>query len=237
MRNHLLAILLLFSSSVTILAQKHHPLSLGVELSTHHVWRGIEYGNAPVVFPQINFNKQKWNAYLLGGYALNGSHTEVDMGVSFTQKNLTLGLNDYYFVTPSGEKDKYFNFRNHSTGHYVEAYAAYDLPFAPLRMMASSYLFGPDRLMNGNRAYSSYAEICYTHSFTPTEQLSLTMGASLNKGFYTNYQHGFSVVNVTLKYATTLNLGKFRLPASASFILNPTTEKSHFSLSLYWNSL
>lgn len=231
-----LLFLLVFTSQASQ-AQQQHPFSLGVELSTKHVWRGIEFGTAPVIFPQINFQKKGWTAYLLGGYALNGSHGEVDMTLSYAHQDWCVGVNNYYFVSPSGEKDKYFHLRGRTTGHYLEGFAQYTLPFLPLTLYASTYFTGPDKLDSGKQAYSSYAELCYTHRFNPTDQLSFTAGASLNRGFYTNYEHAFSVVNLTLKYATTLKLGKFELPAAASFILNPATEKSHISLSLYWNSL
>ena len=57
---------------------------------------------------------------------------------------------------------------------------------------------------------------------------------NLNRGFYTNNQSGFNVVNMNVKYSTAFVFGKFRFPVSASYILNPYKNKSFFSMSLYF---
>lgn len=35
---------------------KDSPFSASLELSTKYMWRGIEYGTAPTVFPMIGYN-------------------------------------------------------------------------------------------------------------------------------------------------------------------------------------
>ena len=82
--------------------------------------------------------------------------------------------------------------------------------------------------------YSSYAEVGYTYSFNDNNSMALCVGANLNKGFYTEYQSGFNVVNINAKYSTAFKFGSFRLPVSASYILNPYKNKSFFTLSLYF---
>lgn len=57
----------------------------------------------------------------MGGYATNGSHQEVDLGVSYTKNWLTVAVNDYYYPTAVGEQDRYFEFAKGKTGHSVEA--------------------------------------------------------------------------------------------------------------------
>ena len=74
---------------------KESPFSASLELSTKYMWRGIEYGTAPTVFPMIGYNTHGFNAFAMGGYAIDGSHQEVDLGVSYTQIILTLHLSSY----------------------------------------------------------------------------------------------------------------------------------------------
>ena len=62
---------------------KESPFSASLELSTKYMWRGIEYGTAPTVFPMIGYNTHGFNAFAMGGYAIDGSHQEVDLGVSY----------------------------------------------------------------------------------------------------------------------------------------------------------
>lgn len=48
-----------------------------LELQTKYVWRGIEYGTAPTLFPSLSYSTAGFNAYVMGGYSWNGSHSEV----------------------------------------------------------------------------------------------------------------------------------------------------------------
>ena len=97
--------------------------SASVEFTTKYMWRGIEYGTSPVFLPMLSYDYKGLNVYAMGGYATNGSHQEVDFGISYNYKWLTIGVNDYYYPTAVGEKDNYFVFKNRETGHYVEAVA------------------------------------------------------------------------------------------------------------------
>ncbi len=221
----------------TLQAQdKQSPFSVSMELSSKYMWRGIEYGTAPVAFPMLSYTHKGFSAFAMGAYATDGSHQEVDLGVSYSTDFLTVGLSDYYYPTAVGTSDSYFEFSNRSTGHYVEAYATLT-PFAklPVWLTLSSYIYGADKNLEGDHAFSSYAEVGYTHSFSGDNALSLAVGAALNKSFYTDYDKGFNVVNVSLKYATSLTFGNFKLPVSASYILNPYKEKSYFTFSFYFD--
>ena len=175
---------------------KDSPFSASLELSTKYMWRGIEYGTAPTVFPMMSYNTHGFNAFAMGGYAIDGSHQEVDLGVSYTASEFTVGVSDYYYPSSVGEKDQYFKLSNRETGHWVEAYATWTGTKVPLWVTVSTYIFGADKNADGKQMYSSYAEVGYTHSFTEDNNIALCVGANLNKGFYTNNQSGFNVVNL-----------------------------------------
>ena len=210
------------------------PFTASLELSVKYMWRGIEYGTAPTLFPMIGYGYKGFNAFAMGAYAVNGSHQEVDLGVSYTASEFTLGLSDYYYPSAVGEKDGYFKFSNRNTGHWVEAYASWNGSRVPLWLTVSTYVFGADKNEESKQMYSAYAEVGYTHSFNDNNSMSLCVGANLNKSFYTDYQSGFNVVNINTKYSTAFKFGKFRLPVSASCILNPYKNKSFFTMSLYF---
>ena len=197
---------------------KESPFSASLELSTKYMWRGIEYGTAPTVFPMISYNTHGFNAFAMGGYAIDGSHQEVDLGVSYTASEFTVGVSDYYYPSSVGEKDQYFKLSNRETGHWVEAYATWAGTKVPLWVTVSTYIFGADKNTDGKQMYSSYAEVGYTHSFTEDNNIALCVGANLNKGFYTNNQSGFNVVNINAKYSTAFKFGNFKLPVSASYV-------------------
>ena len=226
----------LYSLTFIYSQEKYFPFVASLELSSKYMWRGIEYGNAPVAFPMLSYSYKGFNVYAMGAYAFNGSHQEVDLGISYSYRTFCLGISDYYYPSSVGEKDYYFEFSNRSTGHSVETYFTFTPDKVPLWLTLSTYVYGSDKNLSGNQAFSSYIELGYTYNFTNNNMLSLALGANLNKGFYTNYEKGFSVVNITLKYATNFSFGNFKLPVSVSYILNPHKEKSFFTFSLYFNS-
>ena len=84
---------------------RESPFSASLELSTKYMWRGIEYGTAPTVFPMIGYGYKGFNAFAMGAYAVNGSHQEVDLGVSYSNSGFTIGVSDYYYPSAVGEKD------------------------------------------------------------------------------------------------------------------------------------
>lgn len=99
---------------------------MGVDLQTKYVWRGMEMMSedaSPVVFPGINYQWNGLYAYAMGGYAINGKYAEVDLGVSYTWKGLTLGLSDYYYPTIDGKDDEYIGGKHN--GHWLEASITY----------------------------------------------------------------------------------------------------------------
>ena len=183
--------------------------------------------------PSLNFSSQGFSAYAMGAYSTDGSHQEVDLGISYSAHEFTLGISDYYYPSSVGEKDHYFKLSNRETGHSVEAYANWTGTKIPLWVTLSSYIFGADKNPESKQMYSSYAEIGYKHSFTEDNKISVCVGANLNKGFYTNYESGFNVVNLNAKYETAFKFGSYKLPVSASYILNPYINKSYFTMSLY----
>lgn len=182
----------------------------------------------------IGYTTHGFNAFAMGGYAINGSHQEVDLGVSYTASEFTIGVSDYYYPSSVGEKDDYFKLSNRETGHWVEAYATWAGTQVPLWVTVSTYIFGADKNVEGKQMYSSYAEVGYTHSFNDDNKIALCVGANLNKGFYTNNESGFNVVNINTKYSTAFKFGSYKLPVSASYVLNPYMNKSYFTMSLYF---
>ena len=79
---------------------KASPFGLGLDLQTKYVWRGMEMmtqKSTPVLFPSVNYSWKGLFVYAMGGYAVNGEYAEVDLGISYTWKGLTIGFNDYYY--------------------------------------------------------------------------------------------------------------------------------------------
>lgn len=203
---------------------------LGVDLQTKYIWRGMEMitqDAAPVLFPNINYSNKGFYAYVMGGYSINGKYSEVDLGLSYTYKWITIGINDYYYPTTTTPQDQYFNFKARETGHWLEAVVTIAPEKIPLYLTVSNFFAGADKDMDGNQAYSTYAELGTYYDFLNDHKLSLAVGAALNKSCYNGYDKNFSICNIELKYTYNLAIKNFTLPLSVAYIMNPVYEKSH----------
>lgn len=214
---------------------KESNFHMGLELQTKYIWRGIEYATAPVLFSQMSYSNWGLNIYAMGGYAVNDSHAEVDLGISYTFYGITIGLNDYYYPTEVGTADKYFNFKRGETGHSLEACIGYYPEKLPFWILASTYVAGADMLPeSGKNAYSSYLEAGVHYDFLNNHQIALACGMALNKSFYNNYEKNFSVNNVMLQYTYNLQINWWTLPLKAALVYNPYLNKVYFTASLYF---
>ena len=203
---------------------------LGLDLQTKYIWRGMEMiteDSAPVVFPQLNFQTGGLYAYAMGGYSINGKYSEVDLGVSYTHKWLTVGINDYYYPTTTTAEDQYFNLKNDETGHWLEAAVTIAPENIPAYLTVSNFFYGADKNLEGDQAYSTYAELGGHYDFLNDHSLSLAVGAAFNKSCYNGYAHNFGVCNIEMKYTYNVAMKNLTLPLSVSYIINPVYEKSH----------
>ena len=210
---------------------KESNFHLGLDLQTKYIWRGmamITEDAAPVVFPAVNYQNKGFYAYVMGGYSLNGKYSEVDMGLSYTYKWITVGINDYYYPTTTTPTDQYFNFKARETGHWLEAVVTIAPETIPAYLTVSNFFAGADKDWNGNQAYSTYAELGGHYDFLNDHRLALAVGMAFNKSCYNAYEHGFGVCNVEFKYTYNVNFNdKFTLPLSVAYIVNPVFNKSH----------
>lgn len=213
-------------------SQKSSNFHMALTMQSKYMWRGIEYGTSPVLFPMLSFEHKGLYIYGMGGYATDGSHQEVDLGISYSTKGLTLSVNDYYYPTAVGQDDQYFNLKGKETGHWLEGCIQYSPEKLPFWIIISTYFAGADKKTDStDQAWSSYAEIGGHYDFDNENIISLAIGAALNKSFYNDYAHNFSVCNIELKYAHTFAFKKITIPVSASYIVNPLREKSFVTFS------
>ena len=231
---------LLMMSVLTVNAQeteeKKSPFSGSVELTTKYLWRGQEYGEAPTFFPTLNFSIGGLSVYATGAYTFDNSWREADLGICYTFSGFTIGVVDYYYPTVVGANDEYFNYKNKETGHMLEGCVSYAPSSLPISILVSTFFYGADKKENGDQAWSTYAELGFHHSFVESDEFSVALGASLNKSFYNNFETGFSVVNIAVKYQREIYAAKrFSIPASVQYVVNPQKEKNYISFSLGLN--
>lgn len=216
--------------------EKSSPFGASVELSSKYLWRGQEYGEAPTIFPTLSYTSGGFCVYATGAYTFDNSWREADLGVSYTIKDFTFGVVDYYYPTPTGERDQLFEFDKDKTGHLLEGCLTYAPLNLPISALLSTFFYGADKNLDGDQAWSTYAELGYHYDFSETSIFTVALGASLNKSFYNNFETGFSIVNIALKYQTEIPTGKkYSIPVSAQYVINPQREKSFIAFSIGLN--
>lgn len=213
------------------------PFGLGLDIQTKYIWRGMEMmpeKSAPVMFPSINYAWEGLYVYAMGGYAVNGHYAEVDLGISYTWKDFTLGFNDYYYPTTDTTEDKYLGGGKH-TGHWFELALTYAPAKIPLWATVSNFFAGADKYLKTDasgataekQAYSTYLEVGTYYDFLKANRIALGVGACVNRSCYNGYEHGFSVCNIDLKYTYNVHFRSgWSLPLSAEYIFNPVRNKS-----------
>ncbi len=209
------------------------PFGLGLDVQTKYIWRGMEMmpeDSAPVLFPSLNYSWEGLYVYAMGGYAINGKYAEVDLGLSYTLKDFTLGFNDYYYPTVDSKEDSYFGERKH-TGHWFEACLTYAPEKIPFIASLSNFFAGNDKYINKEgkekQAYSTYLELGTYYDFLRSNRIAFNMGMAFNKSCYNGYEHDFSVCNLELKYTYNVQFKSgWTLPLNVAYIYNPVFDKS-----------
>ncbi|MDE6022772.1 MAG: hypothetical protein K2G13_04640 [Muribaculaceae bacterium] len=214
------------------------PFGLGLDIQTKYIWRGMEMmseDSAPVLFPSVNYSWNGFFVYAMGGYAINGKYAEVDLGLSYSFNGITVGFNDYYYPTVDSKEDLYFE-GGRNTGHWLEGCISFAPEKIPLIATLSNFFAGADKYINNSgkekQAYSTYFELGTFYDFLNQNRLSLNVGAALNRSCYNNYEHGFSVCNIELKYTYTVQFKSgWQLPLNVAYIYNPVFDKSFVNFS------
>jgi len=240
-KNYILLMFTILLSSSAVFAQntkKNDTLTIGVDLMSRYIFRGTDVGGAtPSMQPNLEYSTGKFAIGLWGAYSTNPTgtqETDIYLTYSLTDK-LDFTLTDYFFPTDDGNYN-YFNYKEATTGHLLEATVSYSgTKKFPLSFLLAANFYGADAIRlnsDGTRKgiqYSSYAEFKYAFN-----KFKAFMGFNLTNpdeklgeaGFYGN---GFGVVNLGITAEKKIKITKsFDLPMTFSLITNPQAEKIYF---------
>ncbi len=224
----LVVILLIMVSSLMSQEKSTTDLSAGVDFYNRYVWRGLLFTDAPSIQPYLMASKGGFSATLWGSYATSKNYAEVDLFLTYTTGNFTIGLCDYY---SEDETDLSFNdftvYDKGVTAHLIETYLSYQLPLDhfPLTITASTFVHGADLDINGEQNYSSYFELVYPFVVNDYD-LSLTLGGTVDEGYYGSEA---GIVNLSLAASHDIKITEsFSIPLNTAFIANPLSKDLFF---------
>lgn len=207
--------MLLISPCAVHAQEKESPISIGADIVSRYVWRGIDYGASPSIQPYIEAGIGDFAIGAWGAYTTNlPGVQEMDLYFNYTILELvTVGAIDYFFPDEVFGYD-YYEFRQDSSAHVIEAIAT----FTGLENLPLSATLGLNVYNDSN--HSIYFELGYSFSI-----LDVFLGAG--NGIYTT-DTDFGLVNVGISASKEIAItDKYGLPISASLITNPNAKQVH----------
>ncbi|MFC2098166.1 TorF family putative porin [Bacteroidota bacterium] len=191
------------------------PISIGADIVSRYVWRGLDYGASPSIQPYVEAG--------FGGFAIGawGAYTtnlpgvqEMDLYMNYTINEIvTIGVIDYFFPKEVLGYD-YYEFRKDLSNHVIEGIAS----FNGLENLPLSATLGVNLFNDSNN--SIYFELGYSFSI-----LDVFMG--LGNGVYSTDTE-FGLVNLGISASKEIPItDNYGLPISASLITNPNAKQIH----------
>lgn len=207
----------------------------GVDFMSRYVWRGLNPGgSSPSIQPSLKFSAGKFTLGTWGAFAVDNSFTvqETDLFATYNFCDaFSLTVTDYFLPDESLANNHYFEMKEDSTGHVLEAAATFNgTEKIPFTFMAAVNLWGADaRKTDNKKQYSTYFELGYNFTVKETNIKAFIGGTATSpdtdageSGFYAD-EAGITNIGVTAVKKIVLN-DKFSLPLSTSFIINPKAE-------------
>lgn len=208
----------LVTSTATQPEKAEPKFTAAVDVVYPYLWRGIKYyGNKVAFQPYLNYaftNKLSFGLWATTNFSnATDAYNEFDWSISYQiSPVLNVTLADYYWPAtknnPDWEKSSYFDY---SEGSSQTLDLSILLDFSekgiPLDFQWSTFIGGNDYKYdnsgNISRAYSSYAEVGYTHSFEKSgvDVRPFVGAAVINGGYYgtdANDNAGFTFTNIGL---------------------------------------
>jgi len=191
--------------------------TVSVDLVSHYIWRGQDYGQTPSVQPGLSatwkdFTLGYWGAYRIAG---SGDH-EFDFYLEKTVGPVTFSIWDYWSICDTTSND-FLDYKKNTTSHLLEAQVLLSggekLPF---NLLGSYFFYGADPTK------SMYIELQYVHSFG-TIDTQIFAGFQPKGEFYASKA---AFVNVGCSATKSLKMTKnWSVPLSLSLNYNPDIQK------------
>jgi uncharacterized protein (TIGR02001 family) len=210
-------------------AQETTHVSVGVDLVSRYIWRGIDAADAPSVQPSISFGLRGWELGTWGSYALSNRATagdEIDLYLRHTHEwsrggSAGVVVTDYYY--PNAGKG-FSDFHDYDApggpgAHVLELGASATLPSHPLTLAAYVDVYN-------DAGHNVYVQADYPLTLAGTSLdffAAATPGSDRNPGYYGTDDFAFLNVGVSAKKEVRVS-DAFSLPVWVSWSVNPNLD-------------
>lgn len=222
---------LMLAETMTVSAQDKVEATVGTDVVSQYVWRGLELGGVSVQ-PTLGVSYKGVSLTAWGSVGLsNPADTrEFDLTLAYEAGGFNIGVTDYWFNAGLDPENRYFAYASDCTNHVFEATVGYDFGFAALQWYTN---FAGNDGVNpaGKRAFSSYLEANVPFSFGGIDWTATAGVVPFATDFYG--VDSFALTNLSLTAATDIKVtDSFAIPVFAQVMLNPTTRDAFFVVGL-----
>ena len=213
-------------------------VSVGADVVSRYVWRGIDFGESLSVQPSLSFSWGGLEGGAWASYAISpggADANENDLWVSYTFNlasgaSLSVGVTDYYFPSP-GSEDGFFS----SDAHWIEPFASLTGPESfPVSLYGAIVAQNdPDNpiYLEASLPFTVDDVEVSVHAGLVSKFVGESAPAAGSAGFYGESSDGLTNVGVTASRPLRIT-SSFAPPLSVAYVLNPTTERSFLVMGL-----
>ncbi|MEE1419608.1 TorF family putative porin [Alistipes ihumii] len=209
-------------TSGVIHAQPQTDISIGGDLVSTYVWRGV-YQSGFSLQPEIGLSVGGFTVGVWGSTDLD-NFKEVDLSVGYSVRGFSVGVTDYWWGGQRLGDGRFAPYFKYGDTHYFEGTLAYEFGEKfPLGISWSTMFAGADKKENGDRAWSSYVELAYPFSVGSVE-LTAAAGAApwAAPAWLPGGYDGFQISNVSLKASRAIPVSeKYEIPLFVQLAVNP----------------
>ncbi len=212
--------------SANLLGGNKDTLEVSTTIVSKHLWRSFDSGNAPCIEPFIKYSYGKFSLSGWGGYAVDGSYSEIDLFATYTVKSFSLSFLDYYCPPAKFKDTEFFDYTGKDSKHLMDVELKFNgTKKISVYALASTMVYGIDKDDKGNNQYSTYFEVGYSKKWKGKD-LDFCVGLTPFKGMYAD---SFSVFNFGVTIKDKVKLTKeFKLPVKTSIVYNTEQEQLYF---------
>jgi uncharacterized protein (TIGR02001 family) len=214
-------------------AQEELEVTVGVDLVSRYIWRGLNVGDSPSLQPTLVFSRNGFEIGAWGAYSTSNQITdgdEIDLWAAYNLEfenggGLRFLLTDYYFPNAGVEFSDYNDYDDEDGpgAHILELGASVSLP-GSFPLTVSGYLN-----IHNDEGNNTYIQLDYPLS---VREISLdlfagfTPGSEENPDLYGADQFEFLNLGMTAIREVSITQN-FSFPVFTSFILNPNEDISY----------
>lgn len=160
-------------------AQNEFTVSGKADFVSDYVWRGAYQNSGVSIQPSLTLGYAGLSLNVWGNQSLENSAKEFDINLSYSIKNFSITVSDYWWV---GVDMPYGHYKN---DHFFEGTLAYNFGESfPLTLSWSTMFAGADKDENGDLQASTYINAFYPISLPADVTLTPAIGFTPWKGMY-----------------------------------------------------